>query len=238
MLININGQKCYAENGEYILDVAKKYNIDIPTLCDHEAFEGQACCRLCLVEIEDNGKKGVVVSCVYPVKDGLMVFTETPKIAKLRKNILTLLKQKAPGASGRIDLYFEKYGIKVDDSEKNQKCILCGLCTQACKILGNSAISPVGRGIGKEIQTPFNEPAEACIGCLACASVCPCSAIDYSENNGERTIWGKTFTLEKCNKCGKPFATTEEINWMEEKGIELDKLCKKCRRKASVESII
>ena len=69
MKIIIDGKTCEAQAGQYILEIASQNGIEIPALCHHDALPGQACCRLCIVEIEKDSWRSVVVSCVYPVKE-------------------------------------------------------------------------------------------------------------------------------------------------------------------------
>ena len=74
MIIKINGQDCSCEKGEYLLDVARRNGFYLPTLCNHDAFEGQGCCRLCIVEVFERGRGKIVVSCVYPVESEIQGF--------------------------------------------------------------------------------------------------------------------------------------------------------------------
>ena len=67
MKITINGKELEAKEGQTVLQVAKKYLIDIPTLCNNEAVGPYGACRLCLVEVEKKGRKKLVTSCLYPV---------------------------------------------------------------------------------------------------------------------------------------------------------------------------
>jgi predicted molibdopterin-dependent oxidoreductase YjgC len=119
-------------------------------------------------------------------------------------------------------------------------CILCGLCVEACARLGTGAISTVGRGTGKKISTPYDEPSLDCVGCGSCAAVCPTAAIECAEQNGIRTIWGKTFDLVHCEICGRPFATKEELEHSaklsapdDDETAPADSVCENCRRRKS-----
>ena len=49
----LNGQTVQGEEGQYILQVAEKYGVEIPTLCHHKALEPAGMCRLCTVELFD-----------------------------------------------------------------------------------------------------------------------------------------------------------------------------------------
>lgn len=240
MNITIDGQTCTVKPGQLILQAARQNGIDIPTLCHHEALAGQACCRLCVVETEDpQGRRNVVVSCTHPVQEGLKVHTSTDKIRRIRRTVLSLLHERAPGAQGALPEYCREYDVpdyglrfNVDSTEK---CILCGLCVKACDTLGTAAIATALRGIDKVVAPPWDEPPADCIGCASCANVCPTAAIDCSEAAGVRTIWGQDFTLVPCAACGKPFATTQELAWLNDRLLDTQQpldLCPSCRAKA------
>ena len=92
------------------------------------------------------------------------------------------------------------------------KCLLCGLCVQACDSLGTGAISTVNRGTEKEVNTPYGDPSVLCIGCLSCATVCSTDAIEFKETLKTRTIWNRKFDLVKCRECGKVIGTKEQID--------------------------
>lgn len=227
--VTINGKACEAVNGEYILEVARKNGVFIPTLCHHAALSGIGCCRICVVEVVENGRSKVVVSCVYPITRECEIHTESNNIKKIRRVILSMLRDRAPDAVFP-DTILEACGFSETDrftKPENEKCILCGLCVQACESVGAGAISGVGRGVKKKISTPYDEPSKDCAGCGSCASVCPTGAIEYTERDDVRAIWGRRFELVSCAACGEAFATADELALA---GYEGD-LCEACRRK-------
>ncbi|MBO4861957.1 MAG: (2Fe-2S)-binding protein, partial [Firmicutes bacterium] len=75
MIVTIDGRVCECEKGEFLLQVAKRNGIDIPTLCHHDGLPGQAACRVCLVEVKDGARSQVTASCVFPVDHEVEVFT-------------------------------------------------------------------------------------------------------------------------------------------------------------------
>lgn len=239
MTITINGIPCTCEKGEYILQVARRNGIEIPTLCYHDGFPGQGSCRLCIVEVIENGRSKVVVSCVYPIEKECEVLTDSEKIRRQRGMILRLLALRAPD-SEEIKALCEKYEAPAIDrfiTLDNSKCVLCGLCVKACAELSVGAISTVNRGVTKEIATPYHEPSSVCVGCGSCAYVCPTNAIEISETPDTRTIWGKTFKLKHCERCGAIIGTEEEIACAAQKsGLEPDTLCESCRKKMLAET--
>lgn len=242
MQIIINGKSYAAYPDEKILDVALRNGIIIPTLCHSEALPGLASCRLCMVEVHENGRTQNVASCTYPVADGMEVNTESEVVVSNRQMMLKIYHLMAP-ESDKIKNLLASYHVPAFDrlpADQNNKCILCGLCVKACDELGAYAISTLNRGTKKKIGTAFNEPSVDCIGCAACVNVCPTDAIEMVDHEGERTIWQKTFRLIRCKDCGEYFTTAEALAHIRRKlgeaasNIEELQLCDHCKKKRTV----
>jgi len=228
-----------AEEGEMLLAVIRRMGIDIPALCHHEAVEPFGACRLCTVEITKeswNGWKNYVTSCLYPVEQDLIVHTHSAKVIELRKTLIDLLLARCPG-SPEIREMAAQYGVNETSYEpvvNGDNCILCGLCTRICSRLGFNAISTVGRGHTKEVAPPMKEAPPDCVGCLSCALNCPTHVIKFTDVNGKRTIWGKTFELLTCKECGATTITREFAEALSERrGIPMEyfEKCDACHRK-------
>lgn len=236
----IDGKKVRGSEGETVLDVAKANDIDIPTLCQHKAVANWGACRLCIVEIalpEWNGQTKIVTSCLFKIKSGLAVTTNSQRVAKNRETILNLLLAQAPDAK-EVKALAKKYGVvpmKLVHGKEKHRCITCGLCTRLCSAQDAHAISTVNRGPEKEIGTFWNKPPESCIGCLICASNCPTQAIEFKEKKGSRHIWDKDFKLVKCTSCDSFLSLTEEQvkHYAQRSGLgeKYFTVCEDCRRK-------
>lgn len=235
--ITLNGRLVKVRKGEFLLAVARREGIEIPTLCQLDSLEPSGACRLCMVEVtrpEWDGWSRLVTSCLFPAEDGLIVSTDSPPVRKTRKGLLELLMARSPNAEP-VQKLAREYGIlqcpyPVDADGDN--CILCDICTRICQNLVTGAISRIERGVEKRVATPFAEPSADCIGCLACAKSCPTEAIPYQDEGAQRTIWGKTFEVAACGECGAPTVTVEQVAWIERtKGISQEDqlVCDRCK---------
>ncbi len=169
----LNGQTVQGEEGQFIIQVAEKYGVAIPTLCHHKALEPAGMCRLCTVELFDGRRTRFVTSCNYPIWEGMEVNTDTEAVHQGRKLIVEMLLARCPDVP-ILKKLAEQYKIEETRFEKeNEGCILCGLCVRMCERMGNSAINFAGRGLDLRIDTPFHIQSDVCMACGACAFVCP-----------------------------------------------------------------
>ena len=190
-----------------VLSVIRKAGIDIPTLCYHSELSVYGACRLCTVET-DTGK--TFTACSERPKDGMVIYTNTPRLMKYRKLILELLLaahdrdcttciksrechlQDLAHRLGVTTIRFENTKKKqpVDLSSPSivrdpNKCILCGDCVRMCAdVQGVNAIDFAYRGTETLVTPAFNKTiAETdCVGCGQCRVVCPTGAISINTN--------------------------------------------------------
>lgn len=176
----INGSEVEAETGWTVLETARHYGIEIPTLCYHEAVSASGACRLCMVELKDGDWSKLVASCIYPVAEGINIHTDTPRVQNVRRWIFEMLLAQCP-ASSDIKELAKKYGVestRFSIENPDEDCMVCGLCTRACdEIVGLSAISIMDRGVHKKIGAPFSKPTEVCVACGCCVTICPTGAM-------------------------------------------------------------
>ncbi|MGI6594788.1 MAG: NADH-dependent [FeFe] hydrogenase, group A6 [Christensenellales bacterium] len=201
--LKINGIDVQVKAGTTILEAAKQVGIKIPTLCYLKDINAIGACRVCVVEVK--GARSLVASCVYPVNEGMEVFTSTPKVMKSRKTTVELILsnhkkeclscprslncelQALAEELGCDENHFsgEKTPSVIDDStpylvRDNSKCILCRRCVAACKQY--QSIGVIGanmRGFNTHIGSQFSKDLMdvACVGCGQCINVCPVGAL-------------------------------------------------------------
>ncbi len=172
----IDGKDIKAAEGMTILEAALNADIPIPTLCHHEKLEPYGGCRVCIVEVEERGRTKLVVSCVYPVQNDIIVRTRSEKVDRLRKTIIELLLAHAPDSPQLVEMAKE-YGAVKDRFEKDPSfCIHCGLCVRYCaEVKKKNAVGFVDRGIRKEISFIPEIAAKECWDCKECFPLCPTS---------------------------------------------------------------
>jgi heterodisulfide reductase subunit A len=188
MQLTINGdtkQVRDPESGEgrTILECLREAGFQVPTLCHHKALKPYGACRLCLVEVESNGKgPAVQTSCMYPAEEGMAIRTDTARLMRNRKIMIELLLARSP-ESKVVQKLADHYGVKeVRISKKDENCIYCGLCIRMCEErMGRAAIGFIGRGAIREVEPPFKRDNEECWACGACDFICPTGKAVASE---------------------------------------------------------
>jgi len=201
--LTINGQAVKAPIGSTVLKAAEAAGIDIPTLCNHPALAPAGACRMCLVEVER--QRALQTACTFPVAEGMVVLTESPRCIEARKFMLELLFSErnhycmycqTSGDCELQDLAYS-YGLTewpyprptdpmpVDATREyftfdHNRCVLCRRCARACaELVANHTLSVHDRGIHSLISADLNVPMgeSSCIECGTCLQVCPTGAL-------------------------------------------------------------
>lgn len=206
--IKINGMSYEVAAGSTILEAAREAGIDIPALCFLKDVNQIGACRMCMVEVK--GAKSLVAACVYPVNEGMEVFTNTPKVQKSRKMTLELLlsvhdrKCLSCKRSGTCELQKLCNDMGIDSENRyegavpagkkdystlhlerdNAKCILCRRCVAACQQQHVAVIGANNRGFDTEIGCAFEQPLSyvSCVSCGQCIVACPTGALTEKDN--------------------------------------------------------
>src|SRR5882757_2572183 len=182
--LEVDGITVSVPQGTSVMRAAAEIGFSIPRLCATDSLESFGSCRLCLVEIE--GRRGTPASCTTPVEPGMKVKTQTPKLAKLRRNVMELYISDHPldcltcGANGdcelqdmagAVGLRDVRYGYDGENhlgQEKDKsnpyftfdssKCIVCSRCVRACEeVQGTFALTIGGRGFGSHVAAGMDE---------------------------------------------------------------------------------
>ena len=199
--LTINGKKVKAKEETTLLEICRKMSISIPTLCYHPDLAPHGSCRLCTVEVFENGKARMVTSCNYPAREGIKVETHSDKVIRARRILIELLLARCPQVpfiqNLARELGVEKSPFKTENPEND--CLLCGLCVRACnEIVGANAIGFSNRGTQKKIGTPFEIDSEQCIACGACEYICPTGAVKMEMDRIRKIKRSDTGTLRYC----------------------------------------
>ena len=202
--IKINGMDVTAPAGSTILEAARLAHIEIPTLCYLKEINEIGACRMCVVEVK--GARTLVTACVYPINEGMEVWTNTPKVIESRKKTLQLLLSNhrkeclSCVRSGNCELQQLCRDLGVTDEHKydgemleseidtsaahmirdNSKCILCRRCVAVCEtVQGIGVIGANERGFKTYIGSAFDMGLgeTSCVSCGQCIAVCPTGAL-------------------------------------------------------------
>ncbi len=140
---------------------------------------------MCSVEIKHGNRSRMVASCLFPVEEGLVVETNSPRTLKLRKGIIELLLARCPNVEEIKNMAAGLGVTKPRFETEDNECILCGLCVRVCsEVTGNKVMSLVNRGVDREVAAPFyDELPKTCIGCGDCMYICPTKAIRMGPDN-------------------------------------------------------
>ncbi len=183
--LTIDGQEITVAEGTSLMRAAAEAGINIPKLCATDSLEPFGSCRLCLVQIE--GRRGYPASCTTPAENGMVVFTETPKLHDLRRGVMELYISDHPldcltcpangdcelqDMAGVVGLRNVRYGydganhLKSEKDESNpyftydaSKCIVCNRCVRACEeTQGTFALTISGKGFESRVSPGQDQP--------------------------------------------------------------------------------
>ena len=202
--IRIDGEYVDAREGQTILEVALAAGKYIPTLCYLGGLSAAGACRLCVVEVSGIGR--LVPSCTTAVQDGMLVTTNSEKLARYRRMALELLLTERnhycsicvsnghcelQSMASRFGLTHVRYpysypALPVDVSHPkyvldHNRCILCTRCVRVCaEVEGAHVWDVASRGIRSMLVSELNKPwgdSKTCTSCGKCVQACPTGAL-------------------------------------------------------------
>ena len=208
--LKINDIPVTVPEGTTVLEAARNAGIKIPSLCYLKGINEIGACRICVVEVK--GAKSLVASCVYPVSEGMEVYTNTPRVRKSRQLTLELILSnhrmdcltcsrsahcELLQLAGELGIDAVRYANdnlppQIEDSaphlvRDNSKCVLCRRCTAVCrKTQEVGVIGPNDRGFNTHIGCAFDRDlAEVdCVSCGQCIVACPTGALSEKDDTG------------------------------------------------------
>jgi NADH dehydrogenase/NADH:ubiquinone oxidoreductase subunit G len=193
----MNGLEVQAEEGSTLLETARFYGLEIPTLCHNDGLTPFGGCRLCVVEIGEGLRTKLVSSCTYPVEEGLVVRTDSARVWKSRRMMIELMLAMAPGSKILQDMASQFGVTQVRFTPRNGECVLCGLCTRICaEQMDASAIGFQQRGHKRKIATPFDMRSDVCRLCGACMYICPACQLRCQGPSADTALCNGCLTLE------------------------------------------
>ncbi len=214
--LKINGTPISVPAGTTVLEAARQMNIDVPTLCFLKEINAIGACRICVVENRVNGVGRLVAACVFPVAEGMDIYTHSPMVLKARKQTLELIlsnhdrKCLSCVRSGDCELQrlCKEYNVENEDAfggdvnfyeeddtavhmvRNNNKCILCRRCVAVCeKLQGVSVIGANDRGFATHIGSAFDDGLglTSCVSCGQCIVACPTGALHEKDDTDK--VW-------------------------------------------------
>src|ERR1700678_3854780 len=204
--LTIDGQPVTVPGGTSVMAAAMHVGTQIPKLCATDSLEPFGSCRMCLVEID--GRRGTPASCTTPAENGMVVHTQTPRLAKLRRGVMELYISDHPldcltcsangdcevqTQAGVVGLRDVRYGYAGENHLKaptdasnpyftfeSSKCIVCSRCVRACEeVQGTFALTILGRGVESKVSPGGGDFfSSECVSCGACVQACPTATLN------------------------------------------------------------
>ena len=205
--ITMNNREVEAYEGQTVLEAAKNNGIHIPTLCYLKDVTGTGACRVCQVEVE--GAKTLCAACVYPVRDGMVIKTNSQRALDARRRVVELIVSNHSkdclscirNTNCELQRLCQELGVREDAfaGEKSEptfdtvspgivrntsKCVLCGRCVETCtKVQGLGVLGYMNRGFKTKVAPIYDKSFDDvnCMQCGQCINVCPVGALHEKE---------------------------------------------------------
>ena len=152
--LTIDRKTVTVPEGTTILDAARSVQLDIPTLCYLKDLNEIGACRLCIVEVE--GHERLVPSCNNVVSEGMVIYTNSPRVREARRVNLRLL--------------LSQHDTKCTQCTRSGNCKLQDLCNDY-NLLGDHYIKDL-RPVAEHFDTPVIRLENRCVKCMRCIQIC------------------------------------------------------------------
>jgi len=204
----IDGREVKGRQGTTILEAAEKAGVTIPTLCHRPDLSPSGNCRICVVEVE--GFLRLVASCHTPIGEGMVVYTNSPKVVATRRvnfellitahtgpcvmdtaarecelhTLASKLEVGVPSFKVRAPRFYPVEDVSPYVRRDMSRCILCRRCVRACSEIAKKDIySMAYRGFRSKVVVDWDVTSdkEACKDCGVCIDYCPTTALKTPE---------------------------------------------------------
>ncbi|MDO8586447.1 MAG: NADH-quinone oxidoreductase subunit NuoG [Armatimonadota bacterium] len=224
--LTIDDRQVTVPNGTLILKAAEQLGIEIPVFCYHDKLKSIGACRMCIVDVE--GLPKPVPSCATEVKEGMVVRTRTPEVAKMWEGVLEFLLVNHPldcpvcDRGGECPLQDNTFKYGPRDSrftgEKRhfakpvplsalvlldrERCIMCTRCVRFCQeISGDEQLKIWDRGHGEYIDTFPGQTFDSNFSGNT-IELCPVGALLSSVFRFRARPWEMKGAASICPHCG------------------------------------
>ncbi len=228
--VTIDGHVMQVKAGTPVMEAARHAGLPIASVCYSDHLKAYGSCRLCVVQVQ--GQKALSAACTTPIRDGMVVTTDTPDIQRIRRTLLELYLSEGSreytrgGGNGRGEVHAlaQRYGANPErfSGERHEhrtaavdtgspfftfdaaKCILCSRCVRTCdQIQGQNVLHLNGRGFHSSIVPGAGHfDNSACVTCGACVHECPTDALSDIIPVDRVAVTATHKTRTTCAYCG------------------------------------